>query len=202
MQKLLDLLASGIHDAKNQLFVAESLISKAEKRHGIDLGEARYALESAANRMSRMLTKYRIMRHETCLAFAPVIISDLCAEIVLDQRAHLDNYNLTLEVDCQTADAWPLDRDIVADMLNNAVQNAGRHAQRRVQLSARQSGQMLIFCVDDDGPGFASLPPTNGTGLLLATELARMHVRQGRNGSLQLSNDSPLGGAHFELLLP
>ena len=202
MQKLLDLLASGIHDAKNQLFVAESLISKAEKRHGIDLGEARYALESAANRMNRMLTTYRVMRHETCLSLSPVIISDLCAEVVLDQRAHLDSYNLTLELDCDIADAWPLDRDIVTDMLNNAVQNAGRHAQRRIQLSARQSGEMLIFTVNDDGPGFASLPPGNGTGLLLATELARMHVRQGRSGSLTLSNGGTLGGARFELQLP
>lgn len=202
MQKLLNVLASGIHDAKNQLFVAESLISEAENRHGIDLAEARYALESAANRMNRMLTTYQIMRHESCLSLAPVIVSDLCAEIALDQRAHLSRQDIALELDCQTADAWPLDRDIVTDMLNNAVQNAGRHARRRIQLSARQCGEMLIFCVDDDGPGFALLPPANGTGLLLAAELARMHVRQGRSGSLALSNDSPLGGARFELQLP
>ena len=37
--KALDLLASGIHDAKNQLFSAESLIAAAETAHGIDLGE-------------------------------------------------------------------------------------------------------------------------------------------------------------------
>jgi len=202
MQNLLDLLASGIYDVKNQLFVAESLIGKVEKQHGIDLGEARYALESAANRMNRMLTTYRVMRHETCLALTPVIIIDLCAEIALDQRAHLSRGNIVLELDCQTVDAWPLDRDIVTDMLNNAVQNAGRHAHQRIQLRARQCGEMLIFTVDDDGPGFTSLPPANGTGLLLATELARMHVRQGRSGSLTLSNSSPLGGARFELQLP
>ena len=53
MQKLLDILASGIHDTKNQLFVTESLIAAAEQQHGINLGEARYALEAAAQRLSR-----------------------------------------------------------------------------------------------------------------------------------------------------
>ncbi len=48
MHTLLDVLASGVHDAKNQLFVAESLIAAAEAKHGIELGEARYAIEPAA----------------------------------------------------------------------------------------------------------------------------------------------------------
>jgi signal transduction histidine kinase len=202
MQKLLDILASGIHDAKNQLFIAESLISDAEKRHSIDLAEARYALESAANRMSRMLTSYRVMRHESRLSLLPVIVSDLCAEIALDQRNHLAHRNLALDVECTTDEAWPLDRDLVIDMLNNAVQNAGRHARQRIRLTAEQQGEMLVFTVDDDGPGFANLPPSRGTGLLLAAELARMHVRRGHCGSLTLSNSSPLGGARFELRLP
>lgn len=202
MQKLLDILASGIHDAKNQLFVAESLISDAEKKHAIDLAEARYALESAANRMSRMLTSYRIMRHESPLSLLPVIVSDLCAEVALDQRRHVAHRNLDLDVECTTDEAWPMDRDLVIDMLNNAVQNAGRHARQRVRLNAEQQGEMLVFMVDDDGPGFSALPPPTGTGLLLAAELARLHVRRGHSGSLTLSNDSALGGARFELRLP
>ena len=55
MQRLLDILASGVHDAKNQLFVAESIIAAAERTHGVDLAEARYAIEAAAGRLSRTL---------------------------------------------------------------------------------------------------------------------------------------------------
>ena len=53
MHTLLDVLASGVHDAKNQLFVAESLITAAETQYGVELGEARYAIEAAATRLSR-----------------------------------------------------------------------------------------------------------------------------------------------------
>jgi hypothetical protein len=39
MQRLLDILASGVHDAKNQLFIAESMIAASEAAHGISMGK-------------------------------------------------------------------------------------------------------------------------------------------------------------------
>jgi len=202
MQRLLDVLASGIHDTKNQLFIAEALLVAKEAEHRIDLGKARYAIESAANRLSRTLSTYRLFRHGASLAVVPVIVGDLCAEVALTQGKHLATLGVTLTLDCQVVDEWPLDRDLVADMLNNAVQNAGRFARRAIHLSARIDNDNLCLRVDDDGPGFTPLPPKAGAGLLLAERLAELHVRQERRGSLHLGNDSALGGARFELRLP
>lgn len=202
MQKLLDILASGIHDAKNQLFQAEARLVAAESRHGIDLGEARYAIESAASRLTRTLTAYRLGRHEQPLAIVPSVVADLCDEVALAQRPHLAKAGLSLEVDCQVFDEWPLDRDLLTDILNNAVQNAGRFAHRTVRLSARDENGGLALWVEDDGPGYTSLPPGNGTGLKLAESLARLHCRHERHGQLRLSNGGTLGGACFALWLP
>ena len=202
MQRLLDILASGIHDAKNQLFVAESLIAAREKALQLDLGEARYAIEAAAERLSRTLAAYRLLRHDAHLAIVPSIVDDLCAEIGLAQQAHLAANGIALSIDCQVRDAWPLDRDLLTDMLNNAVQNAGRFAHSQVRLSARESADGLLLRVEDDGPGFAAIPPRFGTGLIIAEKLAGLHVRQSKHGTLSLSNDSSLGGARFELLIP
>jgi signal transduction histidine kinase len=202
MQKLLDILASGIHETKNQLFIAESLLAAAESKHGIDLDEARYTLETAANRLARTLTAYRLLRHSAQLAIIPTIVGDLCEEIALDQKKHLATVGITLEVDNQAADEWPFDRELVEDMLSNAVQNAGRHARSRIRLSAGEDADGLWLRVEDDGPGFASLPPRHGTGLLVAERLAELHVRGTRHGKLTLDNDSALGGARFELRLP
>lgn len=202
MQRLLDILASGIHDAKNQLFVAESLIAAREAEFSLDLGEARYAIEAAAERLSRTLARYRLLRHDVHLAIVPTIVDDLCAEVGLAQQAHLATSGITLSIDCQAPDAWPLDRDLVTDMLNNAVQNAGRFARSHVTLSASESEDGLLLRVDDDGPGFAEIPPRSGAGLIIAKKLAQLHVRQSKHGTLSLSNDSSLGGARFELLIP
>lgn len=202
MQHLLDMLASGIHDAKNQLFIAESLIAASESKHHVDLGEARYAIEAAADRLSRTLAAYHLMRHGAHLAIVPCIVDDLCAEVELAQRRHLAAAGITLQIDCRVVDEWPFDRDLVTDMLNNAVQNAGRFARKTVILSAFCQEDRLLFRVDDDGPGFSSLPPQMGTGLLVAERLAELHVRHEHPGELHLNNASALGGARFELCLP
>ena len=202
MQKLLDVLASGIHDSKNQLQAAESLIAVAERQHGIDLAEARYAIEAAANRLNRGLAAYRLFGSDAHIAMLPTVVADLCAEVALSQQFHLASAGLRLKVDCQTADEWPLDRDLVTDMLNNAIQNAARYARQEVHLSARLEDDVLCLRVEDDGPGFASLPPTLGTGLLVGQRLAELHSAHGQCGHLTLNNNSALGGACFELRLP
>jgi len=202
MNKLLDILVSGVHDAKNQLFIAESMIAASEAAHGIAMGEARYAIESAADRLSRTLTAYHLLRDDTVAAVTPSIVGDICDEVMLAQQKHLTARNITLTAECSVLDEWPLDRDLITDMLNNAVQNASRHARQRVRLSAVTDDGWLVLSVDDDGPGFATLPPERGTGLMVAERLALLHKRRNRQGSLQLSNQGALGGAHFELRLP
>ena len=87
-------------------------------------------------------------------------------------------------------------------MLNNAVQNAGRFAGKAVHVSATTDDGWLCLRVDDDGPGFTTLPPATGTGLMVAERLAQLHKRHERQGSLLLSNHGALGGVRFELRLP
>ena len=202
MHRLLDTLVSGVHDTKNQLFIAESLLAANEAKHGIDLGEVRYAIEMASDRLSRTLSAYRLLKKGASLAVVPAIVADICAEVALAQRKHLEQAGITLDIDCTVIDEWLLDRDLVTDMLNNAVHNAGRFARSQVRLTARIEENGLLLRVDDDGPGFAALPPTEGIGLLVADRLAQLHTRHGQPGCLHLSNDSPLGGARFELWLP
>jgi len=202
MHTLLDVLASGVHDAKNQLFVAEAQIAAAETRHGIELGEARYAIEAAASRLSRTLAAYHVLRKGAAPAITPVIVGDLCDEVLIDQKKHLNLADISLSASCAVIDEWLLDRDLITDMLNNAIQNAGRYARTRVHLDARLDDDWLVLSVEDDGPGFATLPPSYGTGLMVAERLAGLHVRHGRQGSLLLSNAATLGGARFELRLP
>ena len=130
------------------------------------------------------------------------MLADLVAEVGLDQKKHLAAAGIELSQSCSVVDEWPLDRDLVTDMLNNAIQNAGRYARSRVHIDARLDAGWLVFSVEDDGPGFATLPPACGTGLTVAHRLAFLHRRQERDGSLHLSNGASLGGARFELRLP
>jgi signal transduction histidine kinase len=178
------------------------MVAEAEARTQTDLSEIRYAIEAAATRLSQTLSTYHLLRKGSTLSVAPVIISDLCDEVSLAQKHHLAASNITFDIDCQFDEDWPLDRDLVSDALNNAVQNAARFAQSRVRLSALEDESGLCLRVEDDGPGFSTLPPSSGTGLMLAERLAELHCRQQQHGCLHLANGGPLGGAIFEFHLP
>jgi signal transduction histidine kinase len=207
MQTVLDLLTSGVHDAKNQLFVAESTVVRAELQHGIQLDEARFAIEQAALRLNRILIAYRSQRGLLALNIGMQRVSEMLDEAVLVCSAHCLNAGLKLEAECSDADMlWPLDRELLQDVLANAMNNASRFARTRILLSADCDGGELVVRVEDDGCGFDTTDPLElvqrGLGLFVAHEIARLHHRGERTGRLLLSNGGALGGAVFELRLP
>ena len=95
-----------MYDTKNQLFLAESQIAAAEAAHGID-PRRRYAIETAATRLSRTLSAYHLLRNDAALAVVPVVVDDLCAEVVLDQKKHLAHARHRVRIQCTVRDEWP-----------------------------------------------------------------------------------------------
>ncbi|MBR0566822.1 hypothetical protein J5J83_11930 [Azoarcus sp. L1K30] len=206
MHTVLDLISSGVHDAKNQLFLAESLLVRAEAEHGVALDEARYAIELAAQRLSRVLAAYRFERGIGRLSISIVPVSELLEEAALVNRRHCEHLGLTLDVDDHADELRAFDRELVLDILSNALQNASRFARARVLLSAQIEDGFLCLRVEDDGPGFAAAEmdeqSSPGIGLFVARVLALQHVREGRHGRVELRNGGILGGGVFELYLP
>lgn len=207
MQSVLDMLTSGVHDAKNQLFIAESMVAQAEADHGVALDEARFAIEQAASRLGRVLTAYRLQRQVGAIAIEMTTIVDLLEEALVINAAHCRRLGFSLTRECSEPGLiWPLDRELLLDVLSNALQNASRFARAAIVLSARREDDELVLRVEDDGPGFVSTDlvalSSSGVGLFIAGELARLHCRGARNGRLALCNGGRLGGAVFEMRLP
>ncbi|MDX5446302.1 MAG: hypothetical protein LPJ87_09635 [Zoogloeaceae bacterium] len=207
MNSVLDLLTSGVHDAKNQLFVAESAVVRAELERGVELGEARFAIEQAALRLNRILVAYRSQRGLLVPVIGMQQVSELLDEVALVNAPHCAAAGLSFQAVCDDNSLqWPLDRELMLDVLANALNNAARFARSGILLSAAHGDGELVLRVEDDGPGFdttdSSRMAQRGLGLFVAAEIARLHGRGGRTGSLHLSNGGRLGGAVFELRLP
>nr|WP_296780643.1 ATP-binding protein [Rhodococcus sp. (in: high G+C Gram-positive bacteria)] len=107
------------------------------------------------------------------------------------------------------------DRDALARMVRNLVDNAVRHARARVELTCCEAGDSAVIVVDDDGPGipeaerervfdrFVRLDAprardAGGTGLGLAIVAGTTASHQGT----ATITTSPLGGARVEVRLP
>lgn len=107
------------------------------------------------------------------------------------------------------------DEDRLARMLRNVVDNAARHARRRVEITLRHTGPMAVVTVADDGPGipepdrdrvfdrFVRLDADrsrraggSGLGLAIVAEIVAAH-----GGSVSI-DDRPGGGASVTIRIP
>lgn len=205
----IDVLASAIHDAKNQLFFADSLAATAAEQHGFDMNSIRDAMEHASSRLTRALLAYRLGSGMQPLSISAVAVHGLMEDAISICHPHYAHLGLALDSHCGVDGVWPLDRDLILDAIGNGLENAARFARAQVRLSAGQKDGMLSIRIEDDGPGVSDASPpaytssgSTGLGLHIGRQIARMHLRHGRHGELRLVDGSSLGGAAFELTLP
>jgi signal transduction histidine kinase len=107
------------------------------------------------------------------------------------------------------------DQLALGQVVRNLLDNAARHAQRRVEVSVHQDGSRVMLTVDDDGAGipedqrervferFVRLDEArarddggSGLGLAIVREISRAHGGEAAVGL------SALGGARFTVDLP
>lgn len=213
--QVVDVIASGIHDAKNSMFDALARIGIATQaiRDGRSgdalpaLAETERAVVASAERLSKLMSAYRLARHENPVSMLPVDVRELVEDAVIRIAAGRKG-GIALDSHCSYDGIWVCDRELVADCLVNALQNALRAARTTVRLDAAATPAGLALTVADDGPGFPPELPEHadgtrsGVGLFIARRIAELHSRHGRHGELFLENGGPLGGAVFRLVLP
>lgn len=212
---VVDVIASGIHDAKNSMFDALARIGIATQAIREDrtdaaltaLAETECAVVASAERLSKLMSAYRLARHENPVSMLPVDVRELLEDAMMRVSAGREN-GIALDSHCCVDGFWICDRELVTDCLVNALQNALRSARTTVRIAAAATPEGLELTVADDGPGFPSELPSHadgsqsGVGLFIARRIAELHSRHGRHGHLDLKNGGPLGGALFRLVLP
>lgn len=214
---IVDVIASGVHDTKNVLFdalmrigVAAHEVSGNRRDEALDLlKDAGASVEQATNRLSTLLSAYRLARHENPVVLMPVLVGDLVEYAALRSPPSAQDQSRVHIVRSEVCpDTWLLDRELVADCLVNATLNALRFAVSRIRISATAENGWLVIKVEDDGPGFSpeltSHPARmqSGVGLFVARRIAALHRQHGRHGRLILENGGAYGGAVFTLMLP
>jgi signal transduction histidine kinase len=137
-------------------------------------------------------------------------------EVVLEEVAAIGP-GLGLTIDTTNVGAARLigDRQSLARMVRNLVENAGRHASNRIDIKLTNAGGAITLTVDDDGEGIADddrervferftrtdssrSRETGGVGLGLA--VVRATAR--RHGGDVRYDTAPAGGASFVVTLP
>lgn len=188
-------------------------------------GEYLYTLHAETDRLHRLvgnvLAFSRLENQRPRLNRSQVLLTELLDEVRAAWASRCQDAEKELLVENHAAaDAalWT-DRELVQQVLGNLIDNACKYsrgaADRRVWMRARQDGRILIFEIEDRGPGVpskdrrlifrafrrgrAAEETAGGVGLGLA--LARRWT-QLLDGTLTLQNNTEGQGACFRVQLP
>lgn len=201
-----DMYAAVVHDVKNQLAELSLLLNAR--------GDAQSEMGIALN-AARRLTELLLMQRQQSELLEANIDSAVPADVLNMLAAEYRDLfpEITLTVDTDGAPEFGFfDDGLVRLALGNAVHNACRHAHSEVRLSARKEGELLVFEIADDGPGFpvamlassGDLPAPasehgTGMGLYLARKIASLHRLDEQRGGIELVNRD---GGVFRMILP
>jgi len=218
------LLASSVHDIKNSLSMLLNTLDTVIEATPItgDTQRQQFAtLRGEAARINNaliyLLGLYRLQEHQLPLQIQEVFVAEFLEEQIAANDLLFSIRELNVRCECDENLSAYFDPTLIAGVIGNVVVNAARYAQSTIVLSAqRVDGGELIVEIRDDGPGFPSKmlesaahhergidfqSGSTNLGLYFAAEVAILHRRGDRHGSIALRNLEP-NGSCFILSLP
>jgi signal transduction histidine kinase len=226
---LLTMLASAIHDAKNQLHQiladATTLAQMHDPAVRIIAARLEHRSQALDRRLVALLGIYRLGR-EGLVSIAEHHVADLLNSVAADWAGAV--------VVCDDDLVGYFDAALLRTLVSDALDNAQRFGRGQLLLTAHRADKSLVISIEDDGPGFSPDGPVGeepaddqfsggkladgerskskassdkvmaqtGLGLYLAAEVAKAHQNNGVTGHIERATSSQLGGAALRIHLP
>ena len=217
-------LASSVHDMKNSVGMLLNTLADVMVQYppqNANHAKSYTVLEYEASRINseliQLLSLYRLDHDQIRVHIEEHFVIDLLNEQLARNYELLQMKKINLMVDCDESLIGYFDSDLVGGVINNILVNCARYCREKLKITAHQTSQGLCFSIEDDGPGYpedmlnastfaeSRTSFANGRphlGLIFANKVAFMHTNKSRQGSINLSNNSSLGGGCFKLFLP
>ncbi|WP_122734469.1 sensor histidine kinase, partial [Pseudomonas viridiflava] len=215
---------STVHDMKNSLATLTQAHSEwlaklsVQQRDTPEHGVIEYEFANLNGMLVQLLGLYKLGVNQLPLRPDYHELDDFIEAQLAHHQEVLASRGIVARVDI--TDASPLgffDRELVGSVVGNIIVNAIGFAREQLAISiAEQDGQLKIT-INDDGPGYPAYlierqtdyvqginqgTGSTGLGLYFAAHIARLHVRNGIQGRIEIANGGVLGGAMFSIYLP
>ena len=217
-------IASTVHDMKNSLATLTQAHSEwlaklsVQQRDTPEHGVIEYEFANLNGMLVQLLGLYKLGVNQLPLRPDYHELDDFIEAQLAHRQEVLASRGIAARVDI--TDSSPLgffDRELVGSVVGNIIVNAIGFAREQLAISvAEQDGQLKIT-INDDGPGYPAYlierqtdyvqginqgTGSTGLGLYFAAHIARLHVRNGIQGRIEIANGGVLGGAMFSIYLP
>ncbi|MBV2127981.1 sensor histidine kinase [Arsukibacterium indicum] len=217
-------LACSVHDMKNSLCMviqSAELIQAEGAKLSDDAREELALLNYEANRLNsnllQLLSLYRLDRQQLPVQIDQHYLNEVFEELLLKNQYYATQRSIKVTINADDDLCWFFDRDLILNILNDAIANALRYSNTQISISATVADNQLHVVVADDGPGFPDFMIDNaanqmhkpdlrhghtGLGIFFARLIAHAHHNKNQRGVVSLQNGVELTGGSFRLTLP
>lgn len=222
-----DILASTLHDTKNSLGLLlnnlEEIIAGCRQKEcssHIEFYKLQYEIKRLNHGLIRLLSLYRAEKSQLAVNIDYHSILEILEDAVIQHGALLNGRGIKTEINCDTTLFWALDRNLIAGVLDNIINNSFRYAKEMLRISSFAENGYLVIKIEDDGTGY---PPSmlfneknvpdckqeidfqngsTGLGIYFSTMVAAMHNNNGKTGYISITNGGTLNGGVFSIYIP
>ena len=181
------------------------------------LSKLQYEAQRVNHNLVQLLALYKMENRGLAANIDEYPVRDFLEEVLASEKVILKARKIKLDLACSADLAWYFDRDLLAGVLRNAVNNAIRYAKDAVLVGADEKDGYLVLSVNDNGKGFPEemlaagaqqghgvnfSSGNTGLGLYFISKVAELHKNKDKKGFVELSNGHALGGACFSVKLP
>ncbi|MCD5983553.1 MULTISPECIES: sensor histidine kinase [Pseudomonas] len=217
-------IASTVHDMKNSLATLTQAHTEwlaklsVQQRDTPEHGVIEYEFANLNGMLVQLLGLYKLGVNQLPLRPDYHELDDFIEAQLAHHQDVLASRGIAARVDI--TDASPLgffDRELVGSVVGNIIVNAIGFAREQLAISIGDQDGQLKITINDDGPGYPAYlierqteyvqginqgTGSTGLGLYFAAHIARLHVRNGIQGRIEIANGGVLGGAMFSIYLP
>ena len=222
-----DILASTLHDTKNSLGILfnnlEDIIASCREQSCAKHAEfymLQYEIQRLNHSLIRLLSLYKAEKSQLAANIDYHAIGDFLEEVAVAHEILLKSRGIQLLTECEDGLYRAFDRNLIAGVLDNIINNAFRYARATVKISAHTDNDYLVVQIEDDGRGYPQAMLINeakqpefkqeidfttgstGLGLYFSLMVAAMHTNNNKKGFISIVNGGSLGGGVFSIYLP
>jgi two-component system, OmpR family, sensor histidine kinase SenX3 len=222
-----DILASTLHDTKNSLGLLfnnlEDIITDCREKKcpsHVEFYKLQYEIKRLNHGLIRLLSLYKAEKSQLAINIDYHSIGDILEEVTIQHESLLNARGIRIETDCDPALFWALDRNLIAGVLDNIINNAFRYTKEKVKISSLVENGYLVIRIEDDGIGY---PPSmlfneknnpefkkgidfqtgsTGLGIYFSVMVSALHKNNERLGFISIANGGALNGGVFSIYIP
>ena len=222
-----DILASTLHDTKNSLGILfndlDDIIANCHEREcpsHVEFYKLQYEIKRLNHSLIRLLSLYKAEKSQLAMNIDYHSIRDILEDVLTQHELMLSARGIKMETDCDPVLFWAFDRNLIAGVLENVINNCFRYAKEKVRISSFLENGYLVMQIEDDGSGY---PPSmlfnennnpefkkeidfqtgsTGLGIYFSVMVSAMHKNNEKSGFISISNGGTLNGGVFSIYIP